>query len=210
MQRLQSLNNGAADMDPDIELLERWRSGDREAGNELFSRHFADVYRFLEHKVGVEADELTQRTFTACLAAREQFRGHASFRTYLFTIARNEFCAYLRQTSGREHVDLDETSIAEIITSLASRIDREEQGRRLRRALRELPGHQQMLLELHYWHDHDAAALGEIFSEAAGTIRVRLTRARKALRAKLAELGLQGAAPAPGDRLEAALAEPEL
>src|SRR5580765_6241369 len=40
----------AAMVDDDLALLDRWSSGDRAAGNALFSRHFEAVYRFFEHK----------------------------------------------------------------------------------------------------------------------------------------------------------------
>jgi RNA polymerase sigma factor (sigma-70 family) len=196
-------------MDPDLELLERWRAGDRQAGNDLFQRHFADIYRFLEHKVGVDADDLTQRTFTACIAARDQFRGQSTFRTYLFAIARHEFHAFLRAKLKRGDLDFGVTSLAELATSATSLIGRQQQAGRLRQALSELPADQQMLLELHYWHDHDASALAAIFEAEPGTIRVRLTRARQALRGKLAALGLGPLPPAPGDRLQAALDEPD-
>jgi RNA polymerase sigma-70 factor (ECF subfamily) len=176
-------------MEDDLVLLERWRSGDRRAGEQLLARHIADIYRFLEHKVGSDAEDLAQRTFLACVAARDQFRGHSSFRTYLFTIARHEIHHYLRRQLGHEHVDLDASSLADIVTSAGSRVDRARQGEELRAALRQLPVEQQLLLELHYWHDLDAAALGEVFGASAGAIRVRLTRARAALRQKLDELG---------------------
>jgi RNA polymerase sigma-70 factor (ECF subfamily) len=169
-------------MDAELVLLERWRGGDRRAGEQLFARHFADIYRFFEHKVAEQADDLAQRTFLACVAARDQYRGQSSFRTYLFAIARNELHAHLRQLRRGIPVDLDLVSIAEIVTSLSSRLARARQGEQLRTALRQLPVEQQLLLELHYWHDLDAAALGEVFGATASTIRVRLLRARAALR----------------------------
>ena len=58
-------------MDPDIALLERWRAGDRRAGEDLFSRHFAQVLRFFEGKVGGRAEDLTQQTFLACAKPRD-------------------------------------------------------------------------------------------------------------------------------------------
>jgi hypothetical protein len=36
----------------------------------------------------------------------------------------------------------------------------------------------QTTFELHYWHELDANAFGEIFEARAGTIRVRLLHAR--------------------------------
>jgi len=175
------------------------------AGQDLFSRHFADIYRFFEHKVPGDAEDLAQRTFTACVAAREKFRGDATFRTYLFAIARNQLYSHLRAMPRGVHVDFEATSIADVITSLSSRVGRARQVEQLRGVLRELPVEQQLLLELHYWHDLDAPALAEIFEVPAGTIRVRLLRARKALRERLDPAMFEGAT----DGLVASLARPD-
>ena len=43
--------------------------------NELFERHFEPVYRFFFHKVEGDAVDLVQRTFLACVEARDRFRG---------------------------------------------------------------------------------------------------------------------------------------
>jgi RNA polymerase sigma factor (sigma-70 family) len=196
-------------VDKDLALLERWRSGDIRAGQDLFARHFADIYRFFEHKAAGEADDLAQRTFTACVASRDQFRGQSSFRSYLFTIARNMLYTYLRRLPRGEHVDFEVTSIAELVTSLSSRIGRARQVEQLRAVLRELPADQQLLLELHYWHELDAPALAEVFEVAPGTIRVRLLRARTALRERMAKLGPAALQGVTGDGLVDSLTRPE-
>lgn len=191
-------------MDDDLALLARWRSGDAPAGQQLFTRHFTDIYTFFQHKVGHDADELVQRTFTACVAAREQFREQSSFRTYLFAIARNQLYSYLRRLPRGEHVDFEVTSIAEIVTSLASQLGRLQQIEQLRRALATLPAEQQLLLELHYWHELEAAALAEVFETTPGNVRVRLLRARTALRTAMGSSELQ-----PTDKLSEALSQAE-
>lgn len=194
-------------MDDDLGLLQRWRDGDGRAGQDLFARHFPDVYRFFQHKLGPDADELTQRTFAACVAAKDRFRADSSFRTYLYAIARNQLYSYLRALPKCEHVDFEATSIADLVTSLTSRIGKLRQIEQLRVALAAMPAEQQLLLELHYWHDLDAAALAEVFEIPAGTVRVRLLRARKALRTRMGEIELgTGAA----DGLIEALSRPEL
>ena len=60
-------------------------------------------------------------------------------------------------------------------------------------ALRHLPCDQQLLLELHYWEDMPAAELAEIFEVDPTTIRTRLHRARKQLKALIEG---QGQSPA--------------
>jgi len=191
--------------DPDLVLVERWRAGEQRAGEALFARHFADIYRFFENKARGDADELVQRTFLGCLRSRDQFRGQSSFRTYLFAIARNELYGYLRRVRRDDVIDFEVTSLAEIVTTLPSRLDRSRQNAQLRSALRELPAEQQLLLELHYWHDLDAAALSEVVGATAGTVRVRLLRARRALRERMEQLDVEPSEKAVGDRLAASL-----
>lgn len=193
-------------VDEDLALLERWRAGDGRAGHELFTRHFGDVYRFFQHKVGAEADELVQRTFAACVSALEGFRGASTFRTYLFAIARKQLYTFLRKLPKGEHVDFEVTSIAQIVTSLSSQLGRLQQIEQLRAALATLPAEQQLLLELHYWHELDAAALADVFETTSGNIRVRLLRARTSLREAMGKIELDATS---GDHLIAALTRPE-
>jgi RNA polymerase sigma factor (sigma-70 family) len=196
-------------VDSDLDLLEKWRTGDSHAGQALFTRHFADIYRFFEHKVGVDADDLAQQTFLACVAGRNQFRGGSTFRTYLFAIARNQLYTFLRQLPKARHVDFEQTSIAELVPSLSSQLGHARDIDRLRLALSGLPAEQQLLLELHYWHELDAEALGEVFDAAPGTIRVRLLRARKALRVRMEQISIGPLSEGSQDRLSAALSQPE-
>jgi RNA polymerase sigma factor (sigma-70 family) len=172
--------------DRDRQLLSAWWAGDRQAGEELFGRHFKEIYRFFSNKVGADADELTQRTFLGCLSAGEQFRGQSSFRTYLFAIARHELYAYLRRRQGDKAIDFGVSSLEAMGTSPSGRVARVQQSQQLRDAMRALPVEQQLLLELHYWHELDAGALADVFALPPGTVRVRLTRARQALRETLA------------------------
>jgi len=196
-------------VEDELALLERWRTGDTTAGRDLFRRYFADVHRFFEHKVGGEADDLAQRTFAACVAARDRFRAQSSFRTYLFAIARNELYTYLRRLPRGEHVDFEDTSIAALVTTMGSRIDRAREAEVLRAILRDLPAEQQLLLELHYWHDLDAPALAEVFEVPTGTIRVRLLRARRSLRERLEGLEPRAFASLASDGLVASVTRPE-
>lgn len=185
-------------------LLERWRAGDRQAGETLCARYFAEIYRFFEHKIDGKADDLVQQTFMACLKARTQFRSESSFRTYLFAIARNELYMELRKPH-REHVDLEVSSLNELVSSPSSKLGKQQELARLRAALREIPVEQQILLELHYWHDLSAAELAEAFSTTAGSIRIRLLRARRALRTRLADQPTS----VPADPLWESLSAPE-
>lgn len=175
-----------ADPDPDLALLDRWRAGDADAGNQLFKRHFPSVYKFFEHKTDGEVDDLVQETFLACVNNRETFRRQSSFRTYLFAIARNVLLGHWRKARGtRPTLDFDEISIASLSTSVGTRLTKREDRGRLLAALRALPVEQQILLEMFYWEDLDRDQLAEVFEVETATIGSRLFRARAALQAGL-------------------------
>lgn len=176
-------------MDSDFDLLDRWRGGDNAAGQALLARHFDTLCGFFESKCGQDADDLVQRTMLACVASKERFRKHASFRTFMFVIARHEL--YHRLNARRrddQRFDFSVTSIEEILTTPRSRMIKDADRRRVVEALRRLPVEQQTLLELHYWQELDIEALSEVLEIEPGATRVRLHRARKKLR-ELLELG---------------------
>jgi len=166
----------------DLELLERWRQGDQSGGRDLFARYFDQLHRFFSNKCN-EPDEMVQLTFLALLkAARAQFQGRSSFRTYVFTIARNELYRHVKQLQRGKNFDPEVSSIVEIATTVGTRLARNQEHKQLCAALRTLPLEQQTLLELHYWEDIEAPQLAEIFETELGAMRMRLHRARTALR----------------------------
>lgn len=193
-------------MNDDLAALQRWRNGDQRAGEKLCERYFQEIYRFFDQKIPAEADDLTQQTFLACVKARDQFRGVSTFRTYLYSIARNELYMRLRKLSKFEHVDLEVSSLDELVSSPSKQLGKEQELAAVRAALRQLPVEQQLLLELHYWHDLDMAALAELFETSPGAIRVRLLRARRALRDRLGANAVTGDVD---DRLSGSLQVPD-
>jgi RNA polymerase sigma-70 factor (ECF subfamily) len=179
----------------DFELLDAWRAGDVAAGGELFQRHFPAIRRFFRNKIAPEdAEDAIQRVFLACVESRDAFRGEASVRTYLFTIARNELYRRIRKNAHdrvRAEPDLSVASLAALGLSPASVIARDEEHAMVLAALRELPVEQQVMLELKYWERASSADLAAVMGIPEATVRTRLFRARRALREAL-ERAAQG------------------
>ena len=176
----------------DFELLDSWRNGDKAAGNELFARNFKGVRRFFRNKVEIrEAEDLIQRTFLACIEAIPRFRGDASFRTYLFTIARRELCHYIRRktrNAAREEPDLGVSSIVDLGISPSAAAARLEERELIAEAMRRIPVDFQITLELYYWEQLKGPELAKVLGIAPATVRTRLHRARQALRESLSKL----------------------
>lgn len=171
----------------DFQLLERWRSGESAAGNELFERHFDAVHRFFTNKAPSDAADLVQRTFLACVEARDRFRKQSSFRTFLFAIAHHELMAHWRKRS-REGLDPSSSSLRDLDPSPSTLLAQVAEERHLLEALRSIPFELQIALELFYWEGLSGPELAEVLVIPEGTVRSRLRRGLAMLRVRLAEL----------------------
>jgi RNA polymerase sigma-70 factor (ECF subfamily) len=188
----------------DFDLLDAWRDGDTAAGNELFARHFDSVCRFFRNKVGDGVDDLIQRVFLACVESRDKFRKEASFRTYLFTLARNELYAnFKRQGRQQARIDPLEASVHDLAPSATAIVAQRAEERLLLEALRRIPVDHQIALELYYWEDLPAPELARILGVPEGTIRTRLRRAKSLVERAIADL------EASDDQLQSTLANIE-
>lgn len=177
------------EMRSDLELLEAWRGGDTEAGNELVERHFTAVRRFFRNKLpATEVEDALQRTFLACVEGRDRFRGDASFRTYLFTIARHQLYRQIR-TRSRDAVaaglDFSVSSLDDLGISPSANVARNEEHAMIWAALRRLPVDFQIMLELYYWEQLKGPEIAAVMEISPVTVRTRLHRARQALKEQL-------------------------
>lgn len=153
--------------------------GDRWALGEFIRLTQADVWRFLAHLADPDAaDDLSQETYLRAMDALPSFRGEASARSWLLTIARRTAADRVRREVARPTVPCppgdcgsgavaDDTGRVEIAAMLAW-LDADR-----REAL--------VLTQVFGYSYADAA---EIAGVAVGTIRSRVARARADLLAR--------------------------
>ncbi len=178
--------------DSEFSLLQTWREGDGTAGNELVARHYESVRRFFEIRLTHAAEDLTQRTFLACIEAVGKRELHTSFRSYLFGVARNQMLMHLRQSSRMDHLRkfADSAERPSKMTSLTGVFARCEQQNLLLRAMVELPPDLQIVVQLYYWEHMPTAEIGEVMEIPASTVTTRLARARELVKRTLATMRL--------------------
>lgn len=168
----------------DAELVALWRGGDRRAASQLVERHIDAVTRFFTTKAGDRADDLVQRTFLRVAESFSTYRGDASFRAWLFGVARHVLFEHLRSRLRDARND-DEVRVSALValdpraSTLAA--VRAEQ-RALVRALQDLPVDVQILLELYYWEDLSVDEIAAVLGVPSGTVKGRLFRARGLLK----------------------------
>ncbi|HET6585288.1 MAG TPA: sigma-70 family RNA polymerase sigma factor [Nannocystaceae bacterium] len=174
----------------DLDLLAAWRGGDALAGNELMERHYPSVLRFFALKVPASAEDLAQRTFLGCVEGLERLREDASFKAFLFAVARRQLLWHLRdkrRDDGRKtpgHA-VDDLSVPSGSGVLATR----EEHLLLLRALAVLPDELQTIVQLHYWEEMASSEIEMALGVPSSTVRGRLSRARQLLAEHVAALG---------------------
>jgi RNA polymerase sigma factor (sigma-70 family) len=170
----------------DAELFAAWAEGDRRSGATLLRRHFDALHRFFTNKVAstAEAEELVQQTLTGCVESQAHFRGDASFRTFLFAIARNTLLKHLRDRRSYDPIETN-GSLADCGLGASTAIDLRREQQLLLTALRHVSLDSQIVLELYYWEQFNANQIAAVLATTEPAVRGRLRKAKLELRAAL-------------------------
>ncbi len=88
---------------PDTELLERCRSGDMDAFEELYRTNAGRLYGLATRMLGsrVEAEDLLQEVFLVAYRRLGTFKGDAALSTWLYRIGVNRCVDHLRSKSAK-------------------------------------------------------------------------------------------------------------
>lgn len=170
------------DLAKDQDLVDRARSGDKQAFEALYRQHVPNVYGLCLRLTSnaADADDATQDTFIKAWERLDSFRGASAFGTWLHRIAVNESLSHKRK-QGRE---LQRRKLMEAEKN--SNAGPDGQLEELGRAIERLPAGARnvfVLLAI-YGYSHEEAA--EMLNIAAGTSKAQLHRARKLLAEQLA------------------------
>lgn len=188
-----------ADSRADCELLEAWREGDEQAGRRLFHRQFPALYRFFRTKVASGVDDLVQETLVRCLESVEGIREKASFRAFLFTIARRVLYRHYQFRNKDAVLDFGISSVRDLGPSPSSVWAKRQIQQRLIEALSRIPLQYQIVLELYYWEGMTTEELAEVLEIPPPTARTQLRRGRERVGTILASV--------ESEELEARMAE---
>lgn len=168
---------------------------------QLVDSHSSRLYRFILKHIGnsSDAEELAQQTFVEAVQAYRSFRGESQLSTWLYGIAMNLVRNYLSRSPHRRHQMTDESALDDISESDIAGYavnDPERQFaqaqlfRQLDAALAELPAHMRELLMLVGIEALSYEEAAVMLTVPIGTVRSRLSRARRALTEKLAARGV--------------------
>ena len=167
------------------ELVEAVLSGDKRAQRAFYDDHVEQVYALSFRMTGdaPTARECTQVTFIRLFDRLHSFRGDAALSTWVHAVAVSVVLQWRRDTARRRQREVAVDSYEEFEDSRDYRGSAIDEA--VCRAIDSLATAYQTVVVMHdiegYTHEEIGAALGI----AAGTSKVRLSRARAKLRALL-------------------------
>jgi RNA polymerase sigma-70 factor (ECF subfamily) len=173
----------------DRNLWDRATEGDAEAFGQLYDRHAQAIYAFLYRRTGSwsDAEDLTSTVFLHAWRRRAEVvldRDSALpwlLRTADYTV-RNEWRAKLRyrRAVAAAHVLVDH--VRDHADDVAGRLDDDRRIQQAQASLKHLPKHEREIVELCIWAGLDQQAAAVALDVPLGTVKSRLSRARKHLR----------------------------
>ena len=150
------------------------------------------------------ADDLVQETLLKAWAAQERFEPGTSMRAWTFVILRNAYLTDMRR--NRFRADYDDTVAERILVAPAGQ-ESPLHLSDLHRALLTLPPERREALLLVGAGGFSYEEAAEICQCAVGTVKSRVSRARKALQATLERGGYARDGRAAGDAMRSILAD---
>jgi len=171
------------------EIVAAARSGDRDAFAALVRATYDDTYTLAYRLTGNEEDarDVVQETYLRAYRSIDRFRGEAKVTTWLYRITANCASTQLGSRRRHRHEALDLTVEPADATPASDPLDRAvaaDLRATVETAIAELPPRLRAVVVLRDVYDlpHDAIAAELGITETAA--KVRLHRARRALRAR--------------------------
>ena len=153
---------------------------DREEAARLVERYGTMVYRLAYARTGSreDAEDITQETFLKLVRAAPAFREEEHCKAWLLRVAANCAEDLHRSPWRRRVVPLEEAG--EMTTP-------EWEAGDMGEVLAVLPEDYRVVVHLYYYEDMSTAEIARVLGKREGSIRTRLSRARKMLRQILSE-----------------------
>jgi RNA polymerase sigma factor (sigma-70 family) len=160
----------------------------------VFDRHYDAVHRYLARRVGVDlADDLADETFTTAFDLRRRYDpGHPDSRPWLLGIATNLVRHHRRSEARRlrAYARLDRPAASQGgLEGVEARLDAERMAPLIAEALTHLSDGDRDALLLLAWADLRYEEIAVALRIPVGTVRSRLSRARRRLRELLGASG---------------------
>ena len=192
-------------------LIERLQRGDPSAFRETFDQHKDRLYRLalnLLHDPD-EAEDAVQEAFISLTRGIADFEGRSQLGTWLYRVTYNAALQRLRRAQRPQRSVSDDSAAAERLEDPSAgpeeRLDAAELRRRLDAAMATLPDSLRMAFFLRDVEGLSTLEAADTLGVTESALKVRLHRARLALREQITDGPLPGTTTAAGMSCEMAV-----
>ncbi len=181
-------------MKTEAELIERILDGEWRNYAILVDKYEAKVFNYVNYLMNnrEDAEEMVQDTFVKAYRSLSQFRGEASFSTWLIRIAHRNCLTHFRKKVPKK-VSLDNLSNRSTETQDAPTKDLQLDDRQqvLNRALANLKPDERSVVTLFYYQELSLQEICDVTDLTMSNIKILLHRSRKKLLDILNEMGVK-------------------
>lgn len=180
-------------MDSGAENYRRFLDGDNDALCEIIRDYKDGLILYLNTFVKniTVAEELCEDTFVRLGVKRPRYSGKASYKTWLYTIARNIAIDHLRRAARNRTVPIDECAeLTDEECSLEESYIREEKRIAVHRTMARLKAEHRQVLWLVYFEEMSAKEAAVVMKKSVHATEMLIHRAKQALKRELEKEGV--------------------
>ena len=179
----------------DTQLIEDYLNGDKNVFDEIVNRYLKTVYNFVYRLVGntKEAEDITQEVFLKVWKNLKKFDREKSFKTWIFSIAKNTAIDFLRKRKDipisffdnddeenfLENTLIDEEPLADKVIEL------EYNKKEIEKVMLDLTVVQREVIILKYLNEMSLSEVSEIMNIPKETVKSHHRRALIKMKKKL-------------------------
>lgn len=168
-------------------LIKKYLQGDKQSLELLINQYLKPIYSFVYRYVGneQEAEDITQEVFVKAWRNLKKFDRNKSFKTWLFSIAKNSCIDFLKKKKtipfSEFYIENGDNLITDTLADPSplpqELLEKTEMTQMLNSALEKLPPKYRMVLFLRYNDHFNFREIAESLSEPLSTITSRHRRA---------------------------------
>lgn len=157
---------------------------------EIYRLYANDLYKFILRLCKNEtlAMDIMQDTMLKAITSIDKFNGSCSIKTYLCTIAKNNYFNYLKRAENRG-IPLDDTAQMADGTSFEESLDDKDSAMQIHKALHRLDEPYREIFSLRVFAELKFSDIAAVFGQSENWARVMFYRAKKKLLEMLKEDG---------------------
>ena len=176
--------------DDDVQLLQRFRKGDREAFTELVIRYQKPIYNaaFWILRKGEDASDVTQTVFLKVVERLDDYDPQYKFFSWIYRIAVNESLNLQRSRRHEDELDDDAEFEGPQSATPEHQLSQAERSRGLQRALMHMSTTDRTVLTMRHFSECSYQEIAQVLEIDEKTVKSRLFDARKRLGALLGDL----------------------